>query len=562
VTSGAAAVLTSEDERLAWRRRLSFLMVGRLVVATLLLGGSLLVHIQDRATFTTFTSRTLLALIIGTYAVSVLFAVWLPRARSYPTLAAAQIGWDLILATGLVYVTLGADSVFASLYGMTILAAALVAGQRASNATGVASLILYVVVGIGQASGYVDTPPDQPATRYRLAGPDLGLAALRNVLGLLVVTALAGALAERLRRARGQLQQATASAARFEKLNDDIVRSLTSGLLTTDATGQVVTINPAGVEMFRLPEAALVGRAITELLPVDVARAAETRGEGEAARPDGTRFPVGWTRTPLVSQEGGAGTLVVFQDLTQIRELEAAAERQERLAALGRVAASMAHEIRNPLGSISGSVELVRESQKLDDEERRLLGIVSAEVERLDDLVTTILDLTKPRAAEKAELDLGRIADEVAEMVRNGPAFTQSISVRTEIPAAVPTYADEAQVRQMLWNLIKNAVQVSNRGTTVTVAARRGENGEAIVEVRDRGPGVDAQARERMFDMFWSGRSHGIGLGLSLVKQIVDTHGGRIDVEAQEGGGSVFRVTLPEQRESRPNPRAVSAAHQ
>jgi two-component system sensor histidine kinase PilS (NtrC family) len=271
-------------------------------------------------------------------------------------------------------------------------------------------------------------------------------------------------------------------------------------------------------------------------------------------RPDGSIFPVGWTRTPLVVEPGAPpGTLVVFQDLTQIRELEAAAERQERLAALGRIAAGLAHEIRNPLGSISGSVELVRESKQLDDEERRLLRIVSAEVDRLDDLVTTILDLTKPRALEKTDVDLARIAEEVAEMVRNGPAFTHSIAVRTETTEPVPAHADAGQVRQMLWNLIKNAVQVSKRGTTVVVAVRAAAEGTAVMEVRDRGPGVDAQARERMFDMFWSGRSHGIGLGLSLVKQIVDAHGGKIEIDAQDGGGSVFRVTLPVRRDSRPS---------
>lgn len=543
--------MTSAEDDVAWRRRLSWLMGGRLLVTTLLLGGFLLVQVQARATFTGFTSQMLVWLVAATYGLSLLFALWLPRARTLGLHAAVQLGWDVFLTTGLVWLGGGVESAFTFLYGITILAAALVAGQRASNATALAALLLFAVVGVSVAAGYLPPPPDQAREQVHLSSSDLGFAVLRNFVGLLVVTALASNLADRLSRARGQLRQATESAARFARLNDDIVRSLTSGLLTTDEAGRIVTINPAGAEMLRATVEELVGKPAADFLPIDARPSTRERGEGEGTRAGGAQFPVGWTQTPLRAQDGTSqGTLIVFQDLTQIRELQAAAERQERLAALGRVAASMAHEIRNPLGSISGSVELVRENAE-DAEDRRLLGIVITEVERLEDLVTTILDVSRPRTPQKQALDLAQVVREVTEIARNGVAARQGVAIDLAAPDRVPAVADAAQVRQMLWNLIKNAVQASPRASSVMVEVRPTPEGGAVVEVRDRGTGMTAEERDRVFDMFWSGRSQGIGLGLALVKQIVDAHAATIEVEPRPEGGTIFRVTLPQAEVSR-----------
>jgi two-component system sensor histidine kinase PilS (NtrC family) len=232
---------------------------------------------------------------------------------------------------------------------------------------------------------------------------EVGFAILRNLIGLALVSLLANNLSTRLRRTGGELRQASESAATLARLNDDIVRSITAGLLTTDIDEKIRTVNPYGASMLGADLKALIGLPLRTILPALVALPKRTssqdilRQETTARRPDGSTFPVGFTRTPLISFDGETlGGLVVFQDLSEVAALRETAERAERLAALGRLAASLAHEIRNPLGSISGSVQIVHESN-LIEEDKRLLGIVLNEVDRLNDLVTTMLDLSKPR---------------------------------------------------------------------------------------------------------------------------------------------------------------------
>jgi signal transduction histidine kinase len=300
----------------------------------------------------------------------------------------------------------------------------------------------------------------------------------------------------------------------------------------------------------------LVGRPLSELLELDVIAATRSepppgsrvvRSETAATRPDGSRFPVGYSVSRLVNLDGTAlGTLVLFQDLSEIARLRDIAARQERLSTLGRLSAGLAHEIRNPLSSISGSVELVRESSHLDGEDRRLLGIVLHEVERLDDLVSTMLLVGRPREPQRAEQDLRRIALEVVEMAQRGPAADAQVMIESALPDhEVPAWVDGDQIRQVVWNLVKNALQASPTGTTVRVSVRSLDREHSVLEVADQGRGIDASQREKVYDMFYSERTHGAGIGLALVRQIVDAHAGSIEIQSEKDRGAAFIVTLP-----------------
>lgn len=560
MTSGAPGARGSAPEprndgedRSVLRRRLLWLMGGRLFVASLLLGGTVLVAADEAGGYAAFTPRLLLALIVATYAASVAFALWLPRAGRVERVAALQIGWDLLLASGVVYAVGGVSSGFAFLYGVIILAAALVVGPRATGVAGAVAIGLYATLGLGVGLGLIPGPPDQPQASVRVSDAELGFALLRNVVGLLLVTLLASNLAGRLRRAGGQLREAEASARKLTRLHEDIVRSLHSGLVTTDADGAIVSLNPAALELLHAKDAELIGRSLIDMFPALVTDSSSPsggtgdRGEGVAHRPDGTTFPVGHSRTPLVEADGAViGTVVAFQDLTEINELRRAAEHTERLAAMGRLAAALAHEIRNPLSSISGSVQLVREAPELNEEDRQLLGIVASEVDRLDDLVTTMLEVGRPKPPQRATVDVAGLVDEVVRVAARGPAVSQGVTIEAQAaPEGAQAWADSGQLRQVVWNLLKNAIQATPRGGRVRVSVRAEPDHHTVIEVGDEGHGVDPGDRPRMFDMFYSARAHGIGLGLALVKQIVDAHGGSIDVSNDARGGAVFRVTLP-----------------
>ncbi len=391
----------------------------------------------------------LLWLIVSTFAASLGFAIWLPRAASLRRLAAVQIVTDLLVVTGLVFVSGGVASVFTFLYGVVILMAALLIGPSASQKVAVVAVLGYTVMGVSMATGWLPHPPDQAADRYLLDLEDIGFSLVSNIVGLSLVAALAGNLSQRLRAAGGELRRATESATRLQRLNDDIVRSISSGLFTVDADGLVVSANPAAAIIYRTSADALVGRKVDGLLPLD---GDARRGEGEGSRPDGSVFMVGWNSAPLVDEAGeSTGTLYSFQDLTEIVELRNAARKAERLATLGGLSAGLAHEIRNPLSSISGSVELVREAEGLSEVDRRLLSTVISEVDRLEDLVTTMLSVGRPRPLDRANHDLSEIAAQVATMAEQGPAPARDVAIALETPdEPVHAFVDGAQVRQVI----------------------------------------------------------------------------------------------------------------
>lgn len=539
-----------EDEGVL-RVRIQWWIAGRVLVALLLLSGTLLIDSRPES-LQTFTARALIALVVATFVFALASVLMLLRGRYLRGLATAQIVSDIALTTTLVYLIGGVASGFTFLYGITTLISAIILGPRASRHAAVWSLLVYVTVGTGVANGWLPHPPDQDASHYLLAKGEVGFAILRNMIGLSLVSLLADNLSTRLRRTGGELKQVADSAATLARLNDDIVRSITAGLVTTDVEDRIRTINATGAAMLRATHDALIGIPLASILagleelPERVSGSEIVRRETTAHRLDGTSFPVGFTRTPLISLDGEiVGGLVVFQDLSEVTALRETAERAERHAALGRLAASLAHEIRNPLGSISGSVQIVRESE-LVEEDKRLLGIVVSEVERLDALVTDMLDLTKPRTPELANVDIAKLAREVVDVARRNAQNTKNVTITHTLSAddVMMARADGDQMRQVLWNLIKNALQASPKNANVTVSVQRKDTGEVQFEVRDEGPGVPAESQKRMFEMFYSGREHGLGIGLALVKQIVDAHHGTIEITNGSPRGAIFRVTL------------------
>jgi two-component system sensor histidine kinase HydH len=241
--------------------------------------------------------------------------------------------------------------------------------------------------------------------------------------------------------------------------------------------------------------------------------------------------------------------------------LQAATRRAfeaERLAVLGRIAAGLAHEIRNPLGSITGSIEMLRESWSLTDEDRRLCDIVQREARRLNDLVGDMVDLSKPRAPTEQATDVAALARDVVALASNAERGSD-VSVRYEGPPEVAretagprerenalARCDGAQMRQVLWNLVRNAIQASAAGSVVTVRVEPSEREVALI-VEDEGPGIPEGTAERIFEDFFTTRTHGAGIGLAVVRQIVEAHasmGARLKLERSAQGGATFRLTL------------------
>jgi len=548
------------------RRRIQWVLIGRLIIATVLLGTTLYLA-QDAIRYGRFTPTFLLILISIIYGSSILFGVWLLRGRQEHAVAMAVTGLDVVLITGLVYLTGGAGSIFSFLYGAEILTAALTLGANAAYYTAATCLACYFLQGLALNMGWLPPPPDQPLNQYILETKDFVLALLWNMVGIAAVALLATNLARRAQVVGARLIAAELSAERLARLNDDIVRSIASGLITADEEGRIIGINRAARDILRDRTGSLLSRPLSTILPghkkgpvSEPPRRAETAGR----RADGTAFPMGFMMSALVDAEGNSsGLLLAFQDLTEIKNLKDQAEQAQRLAVLGQLAAGLAHEIRNPLSSISGSVEMVREGNTLGPEDRRLLGIVISEVDRLDALVTTMLQVGRPSQIHPEPHDLRALVSEVVVVARGEATQSNGLCIEESVPDdPIIATIDADRMRQVVWNLVKNAVQASPHRGTVEVRAGRDDSGRAFIEVADEGRGIDDAQRGRLFDMFYSGRNHGVGLGLALVKQIVDQHDARIEVVDRQDMGTCFRVTLPLEHESvRPTARSRTDGH-
>ena len=478
------------------------------------------------------------------------------------------------MTTGLVYVTGGPGSGFTFLYGVAVLMAAMVVGPMSARLTGAAAIVLYGSVSICLAMRWLPPPTDQSPDAYVLPLTELAYAGLLNVLGLLLVTVLAGDLSARLLTAGGQLRLAEASAATLARLNDDIVRSLSSGLLSTDLDGKIRTINPTGVEMLGIAADALIGRRVA-----DAARHRHAAGALDQRDQPASRAPRATARrarrntlSRSATRSTGSrtidgtpiGALVLFQDLSEIARLREVAARQERLAVLGRLSAGLAHEIRNPLGSISGSVQLVRESPDLDAEERKLLGIILDEVERLDDLVTTMLQVGQ--AARAPAHATGPARDRSTTVVEMARARTRRGQGRSRSNASSPTTPVHGlgRPRSSAAGAVEPgeecAAGLAARHASSACARCSGARRPRRARGQRRGARHRPSQRDKVYNMFYSERTHGAGIGLALVRQIVDAHGGAIEIQSEQNQGATFIVTFPAGARAEPGPAAAAAA--
>jgi two-component system sensor histidine kinase PilS (NtrC family) len=361
-----------------------------------------------------------------------------------------------------------------------------------------------------------------------------------------VTAVLASYLADALRRAGEQLAQREGDLAAITALHESIVQSVTSGLVTLDLHGRVTFLNHAGEQMLGLSAREL--KAAADVGWLSSFGKDTARGETDYVVPDGQRLRLGYSSFRLLGREGEAvGTAVIFQDLTQLRAMEERVARSERLADLGRLAAGLAHELRNPLASMMGAQELLAQAPGLDDENRRLMEIALRESSRLEQLVTRFLEFARPAPPRRTPCDLGALTEETLEAFRNDPAAAR-IDLERNL-ARARTEADPDQIRQVLWNLLLNAAQAAgdpDHGRPGHVRVACGEDGEgAFLVVDDDGPGIPPEHRERIFLPFFTTKPLGTGLGLANVHQLVDAHGGTISLETSPAGGARFWVWFP-----------------
>lgn len=538
------------ERKYSLSEKLFWLILARLVVAILLaLARVIWVHgLSWQSWLHMLPALSIVSALTVAYLVAQKFS------QNYLLQARIQFFLDIVLVTSLVWTTNVIYSPYIALYIVIIAASSLFLGPRDSIVISVVCVVAYTATALALLTGFggTDTPEYLDANRPQ-AFQSLGL----FDISCLVVGLLSARLAERQFRSDVRLIAATQSLANFRALHERIVASIRSGVVTTDLQGRIYTFNAAAEEItgyqeqdVRGQDASIFFGEIKEIID-DSMELTETpesspRFEADCLTADGLRLRLGFSLSPLYAETGETtGTVITFQDLTHIRALEETSRRQDRLAAIGRMAASIAHEIRNPLAAMRGSIQMLRAEMKSDSSETELMEIILRESDRLNRIISDFLTYARPRSIVQSKVDVGELLQQTFTLLRNSSEIHESHVIQAQTPdGPVLTDADSEQLRQVFWNLARNALNAMPQGGTLNAAVNVNSNGRLRITFADTGRGMSPDQVEHLFEPF-SSTTGGVGLGLSIVYQIIRDHGGTINVRSREGKGTTITIELP-----------------
>ncbi len=541
---------TSESGRSAGSR-LGWLIAGRLVTAILLTIAATL-WIQAGQAQQSFNKSLLILTIVA--CLTIVYAVVVRFSKNILLQATVQLAIDVFLITWLVWNSDVIQSPYIALYILVIAISSLFLGPRGVVVTSVGCAAAFSACSLALTGVFGQAPSS------RLIGGSLSQTV--QWVGLfdiafLVVGLLSARLAERQSRFDVRLLAARQSLRNLRALHERIIASIRSGLVTTDLEGRVFTFNAAAQEITGYSEEAIRGQDASILfgdMKEHVAQSVQAVKTGNASprfetsclTAEGMRLRLGYSISPLASQTGETtGMVITFQDLTQVRSLEETSRRQDRLAAIGRMAASIAHEIRNPLAAMRGSIQMLRSEVENDSSQAELMEIILRESDRLNRIITDFLSYARPRSLVQARVDVGDLLSQTFALLSHSPEIAANQTLEAEVPAErIFAQADEGQLKQVFWNLARNALQAMPQGGTLRATLEKNSNNRLRIAFADTGRGMSADQVEHLFEPF-SSTTGGTGLGLSIVYQIIREHGGTINVRSREGQGTTITVELP-----------------
>jgi two-component system, NtrC family, sensor histidine kinase PilS len=469
-----------------------------------------------------------------------------------------QAGADLILATVLVAVSGGINSVFVSVYLLIIIYCSLLLGQQGGMVGAAVSAILFSGIAAADKLGIL-TPGSAPLgvrfLTFRIA---------LNAAGFFAIAFLGTYLHRRLRTVQEQLQEKITSLEHLQALHEHIVSSIRSGLITTDLQGTITVFNSTAAELTERQDADVLGQPVwsiagrglwSKILGADLLHDARAlRHEEWSLLPGGTQRFLGFSVSPLVDQEQHLlGYIISFQDLTEIKRLEEEIRVRDRMAAIGRMAAGIAHEIRNPLTAMRGSVEILRSRLSLPKSDERLFDIMIRESDRLNKFVEDFLQFARPVPKTHEQVDLVPLLRDSITLLQNSPEVREKHRVLLSVESPeIPVVGNADQLRQVFWNLAQNGLRAMPEGGVLNIAARKEKDGGGQLIFRDSGIGMTPEEKSQLFQPFQSGFKGGAGLGLSIVFQIMEDHHGRISVESDRGRGTTVILYLPRDARTQP----------
>lgn len=522
-------------------RSLTWYLVCRTAVITFLLGGAAIFYLKGSLHH--ISAYPLFILIAISYVEALASAFFLIKIKNTNFFAQIQIVWDLVFVTVLIVLSGGVESLFSFAYLLIIVSASFLLSRRQTVLAASGAVVLFGGLLDLQFFNYLES-----LGLYRSVPDGTFFSTLFvHSVAFFLAAFLSGTLAERWRTSEAQLERKNIDFDELEKMNRTILAHINSGLMLINMSGEIRSFNRAASDITGLSLEEIYGLyakdIFSDLLDFDLLDGVPmNRSEGEFVNKSGETMILGYATTPAKGSQGEkVGTLITFQDLTQFKKIEEELKQADRLAAVGRLAASMAHEIRNPLASISGSIQLLLENKHAQKEDQDLMTIVVNEVDRLNGLLTSFLHFAKPRPPEKESVLISQLISELIVLLNVDKRFN-NIQIETRCSDKIIINIDIQQIQQILWDLAVNAEEAMEGEGILKFTVV--ENNPSTIIVEDSGPGIPVKIRSRIFEPFFSTKEKGTGLGLASVYSVVEAHGGNVSVSQSVLGGARFSLNF------------------
>ena len=530
-------------------------MLFRVVTATFLLGTTIMVQFRQVGGVSDTALGALYALIGAIFFLTFISAVVLPRLMGEQFQAYVQILGDILITTAVIYLTGGLESAFSFMYILTIINAGLLLKTRGAVLTASFSAILYGALLDLHYYRYISPYLTRFSYLDHYRATDILITILVNMGAFYLVAVLSGYLSKQAEESSLKLQKKEFDLERLEDLNESIIQSIDTGLMTLDSSGRIWSFNAAAERITGFEYSQVKGSHYTEVFPElllgdDPGAAADSapKWSWSYQGSDGRKMILDLGLLGLKGRDNVTwGRLLVFEDCTRLKQMEDEVKRVERLAAIGEMAAGIAHEIRNPLASMSGSFQLLEADLNKEGDQGRLIAIMRREMDRLNHIVNDFLSFARPRTASPVAINLSHVVGELLRMFVQQLGSDGNVKLIKEIQPDVMVLFDRHQIEQIMWNLLRNALEAMPSGGALTVTVN--QTGDlppmGYVRVADTGPGISSADMDRLFDPFFTTKAQGSGLGLSIVYRLLERGGGRIDVTSRPDEGARFTIFLP-----------------
>ena len=536
-------------------------MLARIFIIAFLLGIAAFIDIKEMEPLSAISASALFKIIILTYALSLLYLLLLKYVRNMSLNIYIQSICDVFLITGMVYATGGIRSIYSAFYPLVIIYSVVFLGRRGGLIIASVAGITYGLFANLEFYGLIYPIYSTPVyDQLRETGYFITRIST-HILSFYFIALLTSFVVEREKRTRTLLAKKQSDFDQLNLLHRSIIESVDTGILTVDLAGKIKSFNRAATEITGIPFRKVENRKLSEVFPdFPVLRGEQdTAGSRPAAKTpfeipfsaaDGRRLLLSCSVSPLRDHNNlGIGNIVIFQDLTEINEMRESLEKSRRLAFIGEVAAGLAHEIRSPLSSISGSIQMLLQDPYAIETNEKLMQIILRGKDQLEAFLKDFLLMARPAPGRREEIDVAGTITEVVESLRCVQDWHDALESAVRLPdKPLSIHANRTEIRQVIWNVIINAVQAMPEGGMLTVEARPAKlhEREGIeILITDTGHGIDRQTLNLIFEPFYTTREMGTGLGLAVVNRIVEGYGGEIRIQSESAQGTTCRIWLP-----------------